>query len=89
MTGESLSEENTKRLIVLSHNGGIVDLKHNLYSMYLLSIVFWCVIYGMRPKTSCCRLMKRVVPFLFNIILLSVHDPFLIRSKSVRNFRPF
>ena len=33
--------------------------------------------------------MERVVPFPFNNISLSVLDPFLIRSRSVRIFRPF
>ena len=32
---------------------------------------------------------ERVVPFPFNNISLSVLDPFLIRSRSVRIFRPF
>ena len=33
--------------------------------------------------------MERVVPFPFNNISLSLLDPFLIRSRSVRIFRPF
>ena len=41
--------------------------------------------------TTVChiRLMERVVPFPFNNISLSVHDPFLIRSRSVHIFHPF
>ena len=50
-----------------------------------------CIRYAPQ-KNSRCRLMKRngtcrSVPF--NNILLSVLDPFLIRSRSVRIFRPF
>ena len=33
--------------------------------------------------------MEQVIPFPFNNISLSVHDPFLIRSRSVHIFRPF
>ena len=48
--------------------------------------------YGMHQTTSRCGLMngaERVIPFPFNNISLSVHDPFPIRLRSVRIFCPF
>ena len=45
-----------------------------------LLMYFIAVIYGMHPKK---------LPLPFNNISLSVLDPYLIRSRSVRIFRPF
>ena len=55
-------------------------LKHESYTTY-----------GMRQKTLPLPFngTERVVPFPFNNISLSIHNPFVIRSRSVRIFRPF
>ena len=47
------------------------------------------VMYGVRKNLPLSFNGMERVPFPFNNILLTVYDPFLVRSRSMRILRPF